>query len=104
MKAWFIALITAALALTACQGSRTGKPGLFPAPVSHYTCQSGEHLAVRLRGNRASVSVNGDRAVDLPAMGSEGTTYSNGRQTLVIEQGRVSWARGRAQLLPCANG
>lgn len=32
----------------------------------------------------ASVSINGDTAVDLPSMGLDGTTYSNGQHTLTI--------------------
>ncbi|NKW80426.1 hypothetical protein HGG72_08815 [Ochrobactrum pecoris] len=75
-----------------------------PYPVSEYTCEDGTHLAVRLFGDRASVSVNGAAAVDLPAMGQEGTTYSNGRQTLTIVQGRLSWGVGRAVPSACTGG
>lgn len=63
-----------------------------PYPVSNYTCQDGTRLAVRLLGDRASVSVNDAAEVDLLSMGSEGTTYSNGRWTLTIAEGRLSWA------------
>lgn len=73
-------------------------------PVSNYTCEDGTRLAVRLMGERASVSVNGAPAVDLPSMGQDGTTFSNGRQTLSIVQGRLSWALGRAMPTPCAGG
>jgi hypothetical protein len=75
-----------------------------PYPVSDYTCQDGTHLAVRLFGDRASVSVNGAPTVELPAMGTEGTTYSNGRWTLTILQGRLSWGVGRAVPSPCTGG
>lgn len=76
-----------------------------PYPVSHYTCQDGTHLAVRLFGDRAAVSVNGTPAVDLPATGTEGTTYSNGRWTLTILQGRLSWGdEARAAPSPCIGG
>lgn len=74
-----------------------------PYPVSSYIC--GEtRLAVRLMGESASVSVDGAAAVDLPAMGQSGTTFSNGRQTLTIEQGRTSWAMGRAMPVACTGG
>lgn len=75
-----------------------------PYPVSDYTCEDGTRLAVRLFGDRASVSVNGAAAVDLPAMGQEGTTYSNGKQTLTIVQGRLSWGVGRAVPSACTGG
>ena len=71
-----------------------------PYPVTNYTC-GGTRLAVRLMGDRASVSVDGAAAVDLPGDQS-GTTYSNGRQTLTIVQGRVSWGVGRAVPVACA--
>jgi hypothetical protein len=75
-----------------------------PYPVSNYTCEDGTRLAVRLLGDRASVSVNGATAVDLPSMGPEGTTYSNGRWTLTIVQGRLSWGIGRAVPSACTGG
>ncbi|MHC5230435.1 hypothetical protein [Brucella sp. LJL56] len=75
-----------------------------PYPVSEYTCEDGTHLAVRLFGDRASVSVNGAATVDLPAMGEEGTIYSNGKQTLTIVQGRLSWGVGRAVPSVCTGG
>jgi len=74
-----------------------------PYPVSSYVCD-GTRLAVRLMGERASVSVDGAAAVDLPAIGQSGTTFSNGRQTLLIEQGRTSWAMGRAMPVTCVGG
>ena len=75
-----------------------------PYPVSHYKCEDGTQLAVRLFGDRASVSVNGNAAIDLPSIGKEGTTYSNGRQTLTIIQGRLSWGVGRAVPSACRGG
>ncbi len=74
-----------------------------PYPVSSYVCD-GARLGVRLMGDRASVSVDGATAVDLPAIGESGTTFSNGRQTLLIEQGRTSWAVGRAMPVACTGG
>ena len=75
-----------------------------PYPVSDYTCEDGTRLAVRLLGDRASVSVNGTTAVDLPSMGPDGTTYSNGRHTLTIVQGHLSWGVGRAMPSACTGG
>ncbi|MGQ3214511.1 hypothetical protein [Shinella sp.] len=75
-----------------------------PYPVSDYTCQDGTRLAVRLLGDRASVSVDGATAIDLPLMGSDGTAYSNGRHTLTIVQGQLSWGVGRAVPSACAGG
>ncbi|WP_457584883.1 hypothetical protein [Ensifer canadensis] len=75
-----------------------------PYPVSDYTCQDGTRLAVRLLGDRASVSVNGATAVDLPLMGPDGTTYSNGQHTLTFVQGRLSWGVGRAVPSACTGG
>lgn len=74
-----------------------------PYPVSNYICD-GTRLAVRLMGESASVSVDGAAAVDLPAIGNSGTRFSNGRQTLLIEQGRTSWAVGRAMPVACTGG
>lgn len=75
-----------------------------PYPISDYTCDDGTRLAVRLLGDRASVSVNGAAPVDLPSTGPEGTTYSNGQQTLTIVQGRLSWGVGRAVPSACTGG
>lgn len=75
-----------------------------PFPVSNYKCEDGTRLAVRLFGEYASVSVNGAAAIDLPSMGPEGTTFSNGRQTLTITQGRLSWGVGRAVPSECSGG
>ncbi|WP_177142881.1 hypothetical protein [Variovorax sp. YR216] len=74
-----------------------------PYPVSSYVCD-GTRLAVRLMGESASVSVDGAAAIDLPAIGNSGTTFSNGRQTLLTEQGRTSWAVGRAMPVACTGG
>ena len=55
-------------------------------------------------GESASVAVDGAAAVTLPATGESGTTFSNGRQTLIIEQGQTSWAVGRAMPVACTGG
>ncbi|MEO4001691.1 hypothetical protein [Mesorhizobium sp. CAU 1732] len=75
-----------------------------PYPVSNYVCKDGTRLAVQLLGDRASVSVNDAIAVELSSMGAEGTTFSNGRLTLTIVQGRLSWGVGRAVPTACTGG
>lgn len=92
-------------ALAACQHTTpSASIGVGnPYPVSNYVCD-GTRLAVRLMGESASVSVDGAAAVDLPSTGSSGTAFSNGRQTLLIEQGRTSWALGRAMPVACTGG
>ncbi|MDI7864692.1 hypothetical protein MRS76_22450 [Rhizobiaceae bacterium n13] len=75
-----------------------------PYPLSDYTCQDGTRLAVRLLGDRASVSVNGATAVDLSPTGPDGTTYSDGQHTLTIIQGHLSWGVGRAVPSACTGG
>jgi hypothetical protein len=94
------------LMLAGCERSAPGASigAGNPYPVSNYTCQDGTRLAVRLLGDRASVSANGEAELDLPAMGSEGTTYSNGKRTLTIVQGRLSWGVGRAVPSACTGG
>lgn len=74
-----------------------------PYPASSYVCD-GTRLAVRLMGESASVSVDGAAPVTLAAIGQSGTKFSNGRQTLIIEQGRMSWAVGRAMPVVCTGG
>ena len=97
-----------ALVLVGCGTSGSGSGASIgvgnPYPMSRYICQDGTQLAVRLLGESASVSVNGATAVDLPAMGSDGTTYSNGQQTLRIVQGTLSWGVGRAAPTACTGG
>ena len=92
-------------ALTACQNpAPTPSIGVGnPYPVSNYDCD-GTRLAVRLKGDSASVSVDGAAAIDLPAIDKSGTRFSNGRQTMLIEQGRTSWAVGRATPVACTGG
>lgn len=74
-----------------------------PYPVSEYVCE-GTRLAVRLMGESASVSVDGAAAVELPKVGESGTTFSNGSQTLTIEQGRLSWSNDSAAQVACTGG
>ena len=101
----WIAGACAAVTLAACHHPKPS-PSIGvgnPHPVSNYVCD-GTRLAVRLMGESASVSVDGATAVVLPAMGQSGTTFSNGRQTLIVEHGRTSWALGRAVPVPCTGG
>ena len=74
-----------------------------PYPVSNYLCEDGTRLAVRLMGESALVSVNNAAEVNLPSMGPEGTTFSNGPLTLTIAQGRLSWGVGRAVPSACTD-
>ena len=97
----------AALTLASCHPMPEPTPGASigvgdPYPVTNYTC-GGTRLAVRLMGERASVSVDGVAAIDLPVTDQAGTTYSNGRQMLIIEQGLASWAVGRATPVACTS-
>ena len=107
MRIFFYSLVGAfAISnLAGCQHA-TPSPSIGvgnPYPVSSYVCD-GTRLAVRLMGESASVSVDGAAAVDLPATGQSGTTFSNGRQTLLVEQGRTSWAVGLAMPVACTGG
>lgn len=98
----------AALVLSGCQQPEPTPDASVgvgnPYPVSDYTCADGTRLAVRLMGESASVSANGEAAVDLPSVGSDGTTFSNGQQTLTIVQGNVSWGVGPAAPTSCTGG
>ena len=71
------------------------------APTERYTCERGTKLSVKLLGETAEVGVDGAAAVSLPALGEDGTTFSNGRQTLYVKQGVVSWAIGRMAAETC---
>ncbi len=105
----------AALLLTACAPSppppaaEPAAPGaeaapaasIMPPPTVAYTCARGTKLAVKMLGAAAEVSVDGAEAVSLPVLGDEGITYTNGRQTLFVKQGVVSWAIGRMAAETC---
>ena len=72
-----------------------------PAPTVNYTCERGTKLSVKLLGSAAEVGVNGAAPVALPVLGDEGTTYTNGRLTLMIVQGKTSFAVGRMAAEAC---
>lgn len=94
----------AALSLTACVETLphpTPSPGILPAPTTSYACERGTQLAVKLLGSTAEVGVNGAAPVSLPSLGTDGTTYTNGRQTITIVQGRLSFAMGRMAAEAC---
>jgi hypothetical protein len=97
----------AAVVLVACQKSTPAPEQSIgvgnPHPVSTYECD-GMRLDVRLMGESASVSVTGAAAVELPKVGEAGTTFSNGSQTLLIEQGRLSWSSGTGAPVACTGG
>jgi hypothetical protein len=99
--------VIAALVLAACQKSAPVPEQSIgvgnPYPVSNYEC-GGTRLAVRLMGESASVSVDGAAAEELPKAGESGTTFSNGRHTLHIEQGSLSWSQGTDAPVACTGG
>ena len=95
----------AGLMLASCNTVPEGsKASILPEPVVAYSCQDGTQLLVKLLGATAQVGVNGAAPISLPNMGQTGTTYSNGRQTLTIVQGRTSWALGKMMPVPCTGG
>ena len=74
-----------------------------PAPTVNYVCGE-KKLTVKLLGATADVTVDGGEVMSLPVLGDEGTTYTNGRHTLVIKQGVVSYAPGRMVPVACTEG
>jgi hypothetical protein len=74
---------------------------IMPRPTERYTCERGTKLSVKLLGESAEVGVDGTAAVSLPALGKDSTTFTNGRQTLYVNQGVVSWAIGRMAAETC---
>jgi hypothetical protein len=91
-----VALVLAVCALSAPSAAAVEPAAtILPSPTENYTCERGTKLSVRLLGETAEVGVNGADGVSLPAVGNDGTTFSNGRQTLYVKQGVVSWAVGR---------
>lgn len=95
------ALVLAACAASAPPPTEGPAASIMPRPTEHYTCERGTRLAVKLLGESAEVGVDGANAVSLPAVGKDGTTFSNGRQTLYVKQGVVSWAVGRMAVESC---
>jgi ABC-type Fe3+-hydroxamate transport system substrate-binding protein len=96
----------AALVLAACAPSpppaaAAPAASIMPRPTENYTCERGTKLSVKLLGETAVVGVDGADAVSLPALGEDGTTFTNGRQTLYVKQGVVSWAIGRMAAETC---
>jgi hypothetical protein len=73
----------------------------MPRPTEKYPCERGTRLSVKLPGETAEVGVDGGAVVSPPALGEDGTTFSNGRQTLYVKQGVVSWAIGRVTAETC---
>jgi len=85
---------------------RDGPPvaSIAPAPTERDTCEGGAKLTVKLLGATAEVGVNGGARLSLPARGEDGTTYTNGRQTLHILAGKVSYAVGSMAAEACTPG
>jgi len=107
MNASITVVAVAVLVLAACSPSppppTAAGPAasIMPRPTEKYTCERGTRLSVQLLGETAEVGVDGADAVSLPALGEDGTTFTNGRQTLYVKQGVVSWAVGRVAAETC---
>lgn len=114
----FVVGMAAAAALAACAQKPPEEPPsaatpatteapaatIPPAATERYTCERGTKLTVKLLGATAEVGVNGQAPVSLPALGDDGTTWTNGRMTLTIVQGKVSYAVGRMAAEACTQG
>jgi len=107
MDASIMVAAVAVLVLAACSPSSPppaaaeSAASIMPRPTERYTCERGTKLSVRLLGETAEVGVDGADAVSLPALGQDGTAFTNGRQTLYVKQGVVSWAIGRMAAETC---
>ena len=102
MNAPITVAAVAALVLAACAPPAPPPAAtIMPRPIDKYSCERGTKLAVKLLGESAEVSVDGASAVSLPALGKDGTTFTNGVQTLYVKQGVVSWAVGRMAAESC---
>ena len=115
MKASIAVAVASAALLCACAKTPLAAPAappptatpapaasIMPPPTVNYTCERGTKLAVKMLGATTEVTF-GDPAITitLPVLGDEGTTYTNGRQTLFVKQGNVSWAIGRMAAEAC---
>jgi len=107
MNASITAATVATLVLAVCALSAPSPVAAEPAasilrpPTENYTCERGTKLSVKLLGETAEVGVDGADPVSLPAHGTDGTTFTNGRQTLYVKQGVISWAAGRMMAETC---
>jgi len=107
MHASIVVAAVAVLALAACapglSPAAAAEPAasIMPPPTERYICERGTRLSVKLLGESAEVGVDGADAVRLPALGKDGTTFTNGRQTLYVKQGVVSWAIARMTAETC---
>jgi hypothetical protein len=107
MNASITVVAIAMLVLAACSPSppppAVAGPAasIMPRPTEKYTCERGTRLSVKLLGETAEVGIDGAAAVLLPALGEDGTTFTDGRQTLYVKQGVISWAVGRMAAETC---
>jgi hypothetical protein len=107
MNASITVAAVAALVLDACaprpQPPAADAPAasIMPRPTENYACERGTKLSVKLLGETAVVGVDGADAVSLPALGEDGTTFTNGRQALYVKRGVVSWEIGRMVAESC---
>ncbi len=57
-------------------------------------------MSVRRLGETAEAGVDGPTPCHCP-LGEDGTTFTNGRQTLYVKQGVLSWAIGHMAAETC---
>lgn len=73
-------------------------------PVVEYRCGQST-LAVQQLGESVLVRVDGAAPITLPQQSSGDTTiYSNGRQSITIQAGRLAWAGGPTAPIECIGG
>lgn len=74
-------------------------------PTSRYRCGDTD-LGVQLLGESATVSVNGGAPVKLAEQATTDgrTVFSDGKQTMTIEAGRLSWTPPQGTAVECTGG
>jgi len=94
--------------LAACQSppAADDTASILPQPVSRYECADGITLDVRLTGDVALISVNGSDEIQLARLANSGnkSVYTNGKQTVEIAGGTLSYGLGRAVPMTCKGG
>ena len=102
--------IAGAALLGACQSmpppDAKGGASTLPQPVRRYECADGVKLDVRLTGDAAMISVNGSDEIQLRQLSSSGNkaVFTNGKQTVEIAGGDLSYGLGRAVPVACKGG
>lgn len=105
--------ICAALLLgaTACKPQQPAEPGASIGgsagahPTSKYRCGDTD-LGVQLLGESATISVEGGAPVNLVEQATTDgrTVFSDGRQTISIEAGQLSWTPPQGASVGCTGG